>query len=783
MGKNNKNITKILMILSCLVMIVSLANINLFKKEEASGSFYEQSSDEYTCQIVPGETVIKQNFKPRYNGLTTLSVRIENEKINQMTGDLLFQIQKDDEVLWEKLIDENEITNWRYVDLDVSEIDLDRELYTLSISCPKNEKTFPYRIYLAETSPKEEQQLFCNNDKETGKLDIVYTYIHVDIIKIIILCMNTICLFTVTICKVNNEKSKYLICVAYIMNAVVIVGIYQILYNSFEIMKLKYILLNVLIVVSIYYIILYLTKDTVRALIIEDIFLYISAIINHYVLQFRGTVILPADIYSIQTAGNVAENYQLSLDSTILFTASFLITCIGIELCMIGKFREMKRKKSALLMGVCISACMLISINPTLQKELEIQVDQSAQTTRSSEIGFLLNFAENISYTIYKKPSGYSEQKVNDILSSVQTEDSKPILEQPDRIIVVMNESFTDLSYLKDIKTNKPYLENFKRIEEDSNSKSGKCVTPVFGGGTSCTEFEFLTGCSMLFLGSGNAPYQQYIQDDTLSIASYLKETGFSTIALHPANPQSWNRHIAYPLLGFDRFISSQSEEFANPTTCRYWADDQALFNEMYNQSNLDDEKIFEFGLTIQCHGGYTYAGDDFESTVQIENYEDEDGSVAQYLTLVSLSDEALGNMIDEYSQSDENVLFLMFGDHLPGLPSTFYNELLGKDGTDYPWCTELYETPYLFWANYDVDFEDVPDVISANFLSVYLLKFAGMELTPYYQFLYDLSKQYPVVSKSAIIDSDGKQYEYDKKSSCYDDLHKYELIQYSILQ
>ena len=164
------------MILSCLVMIVSLANINLFKKEEASGSFYEQSSDEYTCQIVPGETVIKQNFKPRYNGLTTLSVRIENEKINQMTGDLLFQIQKDDEVLWEKLIDENEITNWRYVDLDVSEIDLDRELYTLSISCPKNEKTFPYRIYLAETSPKEEQQLFCNNDKETGKLDIVYTY-------------------------------------------------------------------------------------------------------------------------------------------------------------------------------------------------------------------------------------------------------------------------------------------------------------------------------------------------------------------------------------------------------------------------------------------------------------------------------------------------------------------------------------------------------------------------------------------------------------------------------
>ena len=54
---------------------------------------------------------------------------------------------------------------------------------------------------------------------------------------------------------------------------------------------------------------------------------------------------------------------------------------------------------------------------------------------------------------------------------------------------------------------------------------------------------------------------------------------------------------------------------------------------EMYRQSMLKDP-LFQFGLTIQCHGGYDYDGDDFENTVHVINYEDEDGTVSQYLFL-----------------------------------------------------------------------------------------------------------------------------------------------------
>ncbi len=86
------------------------------------------------------------------------------------------------------------------------------------------------------------------------------------------------------------------------------------------------------------------------------------------------------------------------------------------------------------------------------------------------------------------------------------------------------------------------------------NAVRGKAYTSVFGAGTSASEFEFLTGNSMAFLPSGSIPYQQYVLEPTYSLASLLKEQGYSTLAFHPGTRTSWQRDLAYPLLGFDSF-------------------------------------------------------------------------------------------------------------------------------------------------------------------------------------------------------------------------------------
>ena len=83
-------------------------------------------------------------------------------------------------------------------------------------------------------------------------------------------------------------------------------------------------------------------------------------------------------------------------------------------------------------------------------------------------------------------------------------------------IIVIMNESFSDLSVLGELKTNvelTPFIDSLKE-----NTTKGYALSSVFGAKTPNSEWEYLTGNSMAFLPSGSVVYQQYISDTPTSI-------------------------------------------------------------------------------------------------------------------------------------------------------------------------------------------------------------------------------------------------------------------------
>lgn len=79
----------------------------------------------------------------------------------------------------------------------------------------------------------------------------------------------------------------------------------------------------------------------------------------------------------------------------------------------------------------------------------------------------------------------------------------------PENVIVVMNESFSDLSVLGDFNTSDDVLENF--YNESGNIKRGYVYVSVYGGGTANSEFEFLTGNSVVSIPSGAVAYQMYV--------------------------------------------------------------------------------------------------------------------------------------------------------------------------------------------------------------------------------------------------------------------------------
>lgn len=783
-------INSLFSIILSIFLVFLILNRGLFQYWTSNGTGIvdiEDSQYQFTPFLVTSDDIICQTIRPTKDGLQSIEVRLANEHPNEVDCILTFSLYDaaDNSLVFRENVDSADIENWRYYELIFSYPLIQKHTYFLTIQCLENSASIPFKVFLCNINLKENKVLAYNDNILEGGLDLIYNYYTFPTTNFTFVVVIYLFFFLIIWVKKDFFQRKifsYSILFISIILSFIIVEYLSgnsILGNMYFIA----IIANLLIYAGICFLIFSLTRSSALASIIIIFIATMLGIINHYTFQFRGTIILPADLYSISTAYNVAENYNINLDYYVFHVIIYL----PILFILFSKAAFKPEKKFRIITGalsfIMLTLVILISFNDTVSTYLNLKIQQDAQNDRSHEIGFALNLTSNIKYTFLVKPSGYSEAEVERIYSLIETEDSiaDSDIIQPN-IIVIMNESFTDLAFLGQLETNSEYMENFYRIAQDENSKVGKCVVSVFGGGTSCSEFEFLTGCSMLFLQAGNAPYQQYINSAIDAVPSYLYENGFRTFAVHAANPRSWNRHVAYPLIGFETFLSTDDAIFDEATYCRYWIDDKSMLNELTTLYTDISQPLFIFGLTIQCHGGYTY--ENYESTIDIENMSEDYSDAEQFLSLIKDTDDAFGDFIDELKNTQEPTIVLMYGDHLPQLSSNFYSELKGSEGEISEAQAQLqdYETPYIFWANYDVDFSDIPDVISANLLSPYLLKSAGVELDPYYQYLYALSQEYPVISRSGIMDTDGNIHSYEKGSDCYETIHEYEIIQYSRL-
>ena len=121
------------------------------------------------------------------------------------------------------------------------------------------------------------------------------------------------------------------------------------------------------------------------------------------------------------------------------------------------------------------------------------------------------------------------------------------------------------------------------------------------------------------------------------------------------------------------------------------------------------------------------------------------------YLNLMKVTDDAFRDLLAYFEGVEEPTLICMFGDHQPKLRDALYNLIFENNGLTEEEQQELkYITPYVIWANYDVEFPEYGDM-SANYLGAVLSECAGVELPPYYQFLLQLREQYPVITQRNI--------------------------------
>lgn len=520
------------------------------------------------------------------------------------------------------------------------------------------------------------------------------------------------------------------------------------------------------------------TGRTRFSIIFPNLVFLIFAIINHYSIAIRNAPVVPWDLYAVGTAAQALDGFTWTLPLEVILCSLGCLIWWIVTLRM--KFPVPKLRVRLASFGV--SAVMLTAfvLVAALGSDM-FYISAWRQVTANRRNGMALNFTINMDSLFNEAPSDYSKENANTILSSVSGDENTATAAEQPNIIVIMDETFADLSTLGDLR-----LENVddvmpfvRSLSGDDNAITGQLVVPAFGGGTCNTEYEYLTSNTYAFFKSGSYPMLQYVHGETESVASVLSEQGYNTVAIHPYYGSGWARNRAYPLMGFDTFLDIDSFDDETTEYLRRYVSDNSSFDkiiETYEANEAEsDNPLFLFNVTMQNHCGYDTVYDNFPETVEFE-HDSLYPYTKQYLSLIQESDQAIERLVEYFSGQEEPTIIVFFGDHMPYIENSFYNYLtMYSDKTEAELEMDKHTVPFFIWANYDIEGYDAGR-ISTNYLGPLTLDVAGAQMSEYQEYVYSLMEQYPVISAVGCVNSYGV---YVPLEMAAQDLHDYKIVQY----
>ena len=294
-------------------------------------------------------------------------------------------------------------------------------------------------------------------------------------------------------------------------------------------------------------------------------------------------------------------------------------------------------------------------------------------------------------------PRDYSEQEITRI---EKTEDNLPATNEDSKpnIIFVQLESFFDPTLVEYLNISEDPIPNFRKLMKEYTS--GYYKVPSVGAGTANTEFESITGMSLHYFGPGEYPYKSILKETTCESAPYvLKNLGYSTHAVHNTEANFYGRRSIFPNLGFDTFTSAEymsEEEDKNPLG---WTKDEVLTDEIIKCLDSTEESDYIYTISTQGHGAYPEEQliDDPEITVSGAETEAQNNQWEYYCNEIHEMDNFVKELTDALADYPEDVILVMYGDHLPTMGLTV-EDLKNK---------YLFQTQYVMWDNFGLEKKD----------------------------------------------------------------------------
>lgn len=519
----------------------------------------------------------------------------------------------------------------------------------------------------------------------------------------------------------------------------------------------------------------FFSRTIVAGAIITGVCPTIMVFASYFKALITSVPLTIQDFLLIDQLGDITELNASSIHFSPLSLGCILVLVLWLAAVSLVLYPVRLARKPSLWAGAgCTAAVVLIYgvlANALIFAPMGVGIHQKlSQAAVNRETGVLLGLWRGTLNQVYMTfhEGGATPEELEQAAAQAMelaSQEADTQVEQQPNVILILSESFFDVSDLPGVTYQEDPLADFHALQKEG--VSGTFYTRSLGYGTCNIELEILTGMNTgLLWGEDLYNMDPQVFSRLPSVPSVLRDNGYSTTMVHMYNDSIYHRAPMFEALGFDRTYFEEDFAQIDPkATDEAYRESQregSFYSDAYLSQLLmdlyEDGKgegpQFLYGISMENHAPYDsskYAPQ--ELTVSFQS--DLTGQAQEMLQSVCQgshnASQALGQLADYFRDQEEPTIIIFFGDHRPGVGltdgGTVYSKL-GMCSADYSrWSAqemkELYSTDYLIWSN---DPSYLPDEAGSqvdrgtNYLGVDLLNMAGAKKPVYWKLLQNLS-------------------------------------------
>jgi len=548
-------------------------------------------------------------------------------------------------------------------------------------------------------------------------------------------------------------------------------------------------------------------------LLVSAVFLILS-LVNHFKVMITA---IPLELRDLALATRLGAITTLNAKSLTVSWATVLsavppLLWFAFLLVFSKKLFTLDWKKSLYAAGSALGVFLLIFVllvNVLVFSPMGFPVDQEFLQGAVYEKTFVpLGLWRSIFYQTPTVDSGDSSTMQN-VLEGIESQigtrppvssgpeqpvPSTPVEKEtvPPNVIVILSESFFDVTRLEGLHFDGDPLAEFHALQEES--VSGKFYSRSLGYGTCNIEIEVLTGINSRFLEYGDDPLHWDPEDLALftPVPEMMRRAGYDTSFLHMFNDSIYNRTQLFSSMGFDAMyfpgdFGAIDKGGAELTEAAYWDYlSQYLDGEFYGDEYMtdllinlyeqkgEDSPVFLYAASMENHTPHyadKYDSYDYTFTTDLPLSESGLGTLTSFVQGTVNSSRALCRLVDYFRQCDEPTIIVFYGDHRPGLGldsgGSVYQELGIQEGSLFSappeQLAELYSSNYLIWANDPALLPAEAGSTEAHTSPVYLgltaMQCAGVDLTRWWMMVDEMRSLFTAYNEFYFVAPDGNTF------------------------